>query len=157
LANTQLDVCLCGYCTFRPLFRLTFVEKVVKRWVRYMRYGCGAPTLNSRPLQPNRQYQKDLLFSDFRRQSFRVSLRHSWRFGANDASLRRFFCFESLRAGTNPALSGHFSTGTADSIERLKEGTKTKQKPFPLNCGKKVALCPQAIPPSQLLAYGGVS
>ena len=132
-------MCPEEYCTFACRFRLTFVEEVVKLSSRYLRFGCGVPTLDSRPLQPDRSYQKDRLSNEIRRhKSFQVSLRHSWRFGANDAVFCFSFCFDSLRAGTNPALSVHFSTGTADSIERFKEGTKNKPNPFPLNCGEKV-------------------
>jgi len=90
LANTQLGVCLCGTCTFWCSFRLTFVEKVVKRWVRYMRFGVGRSLLDSRPFYTSRNYLERPTVNDSRR-FFQVSLRHSWRFGANDAAfLRRF-------------------------------------------------------------------
>ena len=110
-------MCLCGNCTFSRSFCLTFVTKVVKLSTRYMRLGVGRSRLTREPVlhQPlisRRAHELNapplLLRPDdgsstqshmpgrtgsipVRAPLFRVSLRHSWRFGANDAAfLRRF-------------------------------------------------------------------
>lgn len=76
-------MCPSEYCPMAERFRLTFVAGVVKLAGRYLRFGCGAPTLDSRPvvagsLVSERAYCLNV-------PSFQVSLRHPWRESANDA------------------------------------------------------------------------
>ena len=104
-------------------FRLTFVTDAVNLSGRYLRFGCCVPTLDSRPLQPDRSYQKALLSND--NFAFQVSLRHSWRGRANDVVVF------GERAITSPALSHpdnrrpHYARFFLPSLVEVREALVT--------------------------------